>query len=485
MFAAHLQTMDARAEKRGRPIQSEIFVFLEDITMKPMPAATALSLLALTAIPAHAQWDPNNGDWGKEVSTDLRVMTWNVQDGLCRSNDKLDTLGDWNALVRIVAALEPDILILQECADNSGNGTGSGADSTSQLETVAELFIHGGADPFNGGNVGSYIQLFKPGYDLPFMFASTNTDAFNRNMILSRYPIADINGDGSAEISDFIVLPDAYQSGGDGGIRGFQFAEINLPDEVYAGDVVVGNAHLKAGGGGSDFDQREKAAENTAYYIDYYYNGAGTGTSDPNGKVIIPSGGSILDPNTPVIWGGDLNEQPNSGGPSEFMTRAQNFGGTDGTDRDRSDSTISSASQPISGETGTQGSSSRLDYLLWQDSIATARRQFIFRSSGSGMGVAQLPFPVSTYPIVPTGASNAASDHRPIIIDFIMPLAVADPCPAPPDYIDDNMLNLQDVFGYLNLYNFGDPEADLVEPFGTLNLQDVFAYLALFNAGCP
>ncbi|MBL4591331.1 MAG: hypothetical protein JKY96_05160 [Phycisphaerales bacterium] len=47
------------------------------------------------------------------------------------------------------------------------------------------------------------------------------------------------------------------------------------------------------------------------------------------------------------------------------------------------------------------------------------------------------------------------------------------------------VLNLQDVFAYLALFNAQNPTADLAEPFGTLNLQDVFAYLALFNQGCP
>ncbi len=47
------------------------------------------------------------------------------------------------------------------------------------------------------------------------------------------------------------------------------------------------------------------------------------------------------------------------------------------------------------------------------------------------------------------------------------------------------VLNLQDVFAYLALFNAMDPAADLAAPLGVLNLQDVFAYLALFNAGCP
>ncbi len=443
-----------------------------------------LATLAVTALPAIAQWDPNNGQWGKEVETDLRVITWNVQDGICRTANKSDTFNSWNALVRIVAALEPDILILQECADNSGNGTGSGADSTSQLETVADLFMRGGADPFLGGTVGSYVQKFKPTYDLPYVFASTSTDAYNRNMIMSRYPIADINGDGVAEISTFIILPDAYQNGGNGGIRGYQFAEIDLPDEIYAGDTVIGNAHLKSGGGSDDYNDREKAAQNTAYYIDYYYNGAGTGVSDPNNKIVLPASGSMLDENTPVIWGGDLNENPGSGSPGDWLTQAATFGGTDGTDRDRSDSTISTPSHPISGETSTQGGSSKLDYLLWQDSITTIRRQFIFRSSGSGMTTAKIPAPADTFQINPLGVSNIASDHRPVVVDFILPLAQEDPCPMPPDYLDDDILDISDINFFLLAYTTASLAADVTNN-GVVDVLDVFAFLDLYLAGCP
>lgn len=432
---------------------------------------------------AYAQWDPDNGDWGKEDARDLRVMTWNVQDGICSTNDKGDTFGDWSGLVRIVASLQPDVLILQECGDNSGNNTGSGEDSVSVLETVVDLFINGGPDPFLGGSVGAYTKLFVPEYDLPHVFVSTNTDGFNRNVILSRYPFADINGGGSL-LSNFVVAPDEYQSGGTGGIRGFQFAEIDLPDDIYGGDVVVGNAHLKAGGGSDDFDEREIAALNTAYYIDYYYNGAGTGMSDPNNRVLVPNSGDMLDANTPVIWGGDLNQSPSTFSPSSIMTRAVTLGGTDGTDRDRTDAMFSNPSQPITGDTSTQGSSSRLDYICWQDSIASARREFIFRSTGSGMSVDKLPFPASTFPVNPLSISSLASDHRPVVVDFIMPAAANDPCPSPPDYVDDDRLDFFDVSGFLSAYTGSDSIAD-INGDGNLDFFDVSAFLTLYNAGCP
>ncbi len=284
-------------------------------------------LLAWSASTSVAQWDPNNGDWGKENSRDIRVMTWNVQDGICRTNQKSDSFNNWNGIVRIVASLQPDVLILQECADNSGNGTGSGADSVAQLNDVANMFVNGGPDIYLGGSVGSYLKLFVPSYDLPYVYSSTNSDGFNRNLILSRFPIEDINNGGGAAISNFVLIPDAYQSGGSGGIRGFQFAEINLPDAEYAGDMVIGNAHLKAGGSSSDYAQRETASFNTSYYIDYYYNGAGTGMSDPNLKIVVPNAGDMLDEFTPVIWGGDLNENPTSSSPNSIQTRAEFFGG--------------------------------------------------------------------------------------------------------------------------------------------------------------
>ncbi|MEZ6162960.1 MAG: GC-type dockerin domain-anchored protein [Phycisphaerales bacterium] len=439
--------------------------------------------LALCSGLVQAQWDPFNGDWGKEDPRDLRVMTWNIEDGICSTNDKGDTFSDWNGLVRIVASLQPDVLILQECGDNSGNGTGSGVDSVSTMETVVDLFVNGGTDPFEGGSVGSYIKLFVPDYDLPYVFVSTNTDSFNRNIIMSRYPFADLNG-GGAELSNFVVLPDEYQSGGNGGIRGFMFGEIDLPDELYAGDVVIGNAHLKAGGTSGDFEDRETASLNTAYFIDYYFNGAGTGTSDPNNRVAVPSVGSVLDDNTPVIWGGDFNQNPSSTSPSAIMTQAAMLGGTDGTDRDRSDSSFTNASQPVSGDTSTQGSSSRLDYICWQDSIAQVRRQFIFRSSGSNMNISRLPFPANTFPVNPLSISSLASDHRPVIVDFILPAPTNDPCPAPPDYTDDDVLNFFDVSVFLGAFSIGDPSAD-INGDGAHDFFDVSAFLNLYNAGCP
>lgn len=444
-------------------------------------------LIPLCSVPVLA-WDPPAADWSKSDDTDLRVMTWNIADAICRTAVKADEANSWNGVVRIVAALQPDVLLLQEAGDNSGNGTGSGVDSVAQLTATLQLFLYGGTDPVLGGSVGSYVQKFAPDYDLPYIFVSATTDAYNRNVILSRYPFASING-GPATMNDFVIGPDLYAPGGNGGIRGFMVAQIDLPDDVYAGDVVVGNCHLKSGGATSDINDRRNASQNIAYFIDHYFNGAGTGISDPNSKVIVPAIGNILDENTPFIWGGDFNQNPGSPsnrGPLEWMTQAALLGGTDGTDRDRTDSTRDSAAHPISGETSTQGSSSKLDYLCWQDSIAQARRNFVFRSLGAGVTIPMLPFPVSTFPTTPFAASSTASDHRPVLADFILPPADTHPSCSDADLVEPyGIINFFDLAEYLTLYNAGDPAADIAAPFGMLNFFDLSEYLTRYNAGCP
>ncbi|MEL6497588.1 MAG: GC-type dockerin domain-anchored protein [Planctomycetota bacterium] len=397
-----------------------------------MRTPTAALLITVSSLPAGAQWDPQNAQWGKTEATDIRVMTWNVRDSLCRTENKSDPNGNWAALARIVAALEPDVLILQEAGDNSGNGTGGGVDSVNNLTTVMDLFFDGGSDPFNGGSVGEFVQLYRPGYSLDHVFVSNSTDGFNRNVIVSRWPFTDLNGNGTPAISDFTVQSSATGApGGSGGIRGFQFAEINLPNEQYVGDLVIGNAHMKAGGSSNDRAQRLAAAQNTWYYTRYLYNGNGTATPDPENTIPeFPSSTAVLDDSTPIILGGDLNEdESNNGrrGPADWLANGVTVGGgADGNNPDGTDARFDNATEFFSGVRSTLGSS-KLDYLVWQDQIATARREFVFRSQN--VPVPSLPPELVGIGFPPNNSGNfaslLASDHFPVIVDFIVPLGQA------------------------------------------------------------
>ena len=391
-------------------------------------AAGALALAA--AANANAQWNPSAGQWLKTDPRDLRVMVWNIHDEVCSTNTKAEGLNGWCAAARIVAALQPDVLVMEETGDNSGNGTGSGVDSVATLTTTLNLFLHGGTDTFNGNvAVGAYVQKYAAGYDLPYVYVSTIDDGFNRNIIMSRYPFSDLTGDTKSVIPNFTMLAASYAPGGTGGIRGFIFAEIDLPNASYGGNLVMGGGHLRSGSASSDLAERLTAGKNIAYFIDAMFNGLGGSTPDPSNVVLdSPAATQILSPLTPVVWGGDFNEDEDTNGrdgPALWTTRALNAspGGTDGTDRDRSDSTFDSSVDPINGNDSTFGSSTghnKLDYVCWQDSIAVARRTFTFNSTN--YGAAAQPPQLSGYSGGAALASSTASDHRPVIADFILPL---------------------------------------------------------------
>ncbi|NUQ52187.1 MAG: endonuclease/exonuclease/phosphatase family protein [Phycisphaerales bacterium] len=389
------------------------------------------SLALVLAAGASAQWNPNAGQWGKSDPRDVRVMTWNVLDGICRTNNKVEDLNNWAALARIVAAMKPDILLLQETGDNAGNGTGSGVDSTSQLNTTLGYFFNGGNDSFkSNAPITSWVKKYAPTFDMPYVYVSFTTDGFNRNIVLSRFPFTDLTGDTFNAISTWSSLPDLYAPGGTPGIRGFIFAEINLPDADYAGNLVVGTAHLRSGGTASDKQERLVASQNIAYYIDYMLNGGGTSTPDPRGMILdSPAATLVPSATTPAIWGGDFNEDENSNGrdgPAWWMTKAAVNGGTDGTDRDRTDATFDDARDFFTNNRSTQ-SSSKLDYICWQDSIATLRRSFIFNSvnCNSTTTPPELVGYVGGFSL----CTSFASDHRPVIADFILPAAVTQPGP--------------------------------------------------------
>lgn len=452
---------------------------------RSLAAAFALMLCGR----APAQWSPIAGQWGKTDARDLRVMAWNVEDALCSSNAKTEGANNWTAVARIVALFQPDVLLVEEAGDNTGNGTGGGVDSVSQLTTTVDLFLHGGTDIFNTGPVTAWVQKYAPGYDLPYVVVSTVSDGFNRNIILSRYPFADLNGDGVATVVDIAVNPTAYAPGGNGGIRGFLMAEINLPNANYWGDLVVGCSHLRSGFESADFAERLASAQNIAYFIDAYFNGLGSVIANPGGFVTSPSGAlGALNPRTPVIWGGDWNEDEQTNGrkgPAEWMTMAATLGGTDGTDRDRTDSRYDDARDQFNNSRATFVSgSTKADYLAWQDSIAVQRRAWTFLSSAMVSAGAATPAALVGYAGSISSLSTTAADHRPILSDFILP----PPCPG--DYDGNGIVQPSDVAGFVSRWfldlNAGQLNTDFNHD-GVITPADVAAFVTAWNAslnGC-
>jgi endonuclease/exonuclease/phosphatase family metal-dependent hydrolase len=371
---------------------------------------------------------PGGDPWARDEAVGLRLMTFNVADGLCSTARKDEPGNRWAALARIVAALQPDVLLLQEAGDNAGHGTGEQVDAVAELELTLRLFVSGGRDTFLEGQpvVTQFVQAHAPAVELPHVFVSTETDGYNRNAILSRHPFVDLNGDGLSMLSDLPPLqPHLYAPGGDGGLRGCQIAEIDLPDERHRGDLVVTNSHLKAGTSPAAHGARVDAARNLAYLIEHLFNGAGTGRPDPHGTIgDLPPVRQVLGRATLLVAGGDWNEDERANGPvrgpADWIVAAalpEWAGGFDGTDRDGSDMRAAQAADPFTGSTATHYGTRR-DYLAWQDSIAARARAFVFDTATLPASGRATPHELLGFPGGVADLSDVASDHRPVVLDL-------------------------------------------------------------------
>jgi endonuclease/exonuclease/phosphatase family metal-dependent hydrolase len=162
------------------------------------------------------------------------------------------------------------------------------------------------------------------------------------------------------------------------------------------------------------------------------------GIPDPNAKIFdSPPATNVLAPQTALVIGGDWNEDELSNGrkgPAEWIRDAASAVGTDGTDRDRSNSVYDDARNACNPSDRSTQSSSKLDYLLWQDSIATLANQFVFNSASIAGGCSGgFPLELLFFPSSPSVVSTLASDHRPVVVDLELPVnAVAPPTRAQP-----------------------------------------------------
>lgn len=346
-----------------------------------------------SAHPLHA-FDPANGDWLKSDPRHVRILTFNVEDGIGvgvpTTPATSTTIGSAYAYIGLICqALQPDVICLQEVEP-------SGTVPTTQAAVQAW------ADAYLGSS-------------LMHVYVSSATDSYNRNVNLSRYPFADLNGDSTANYHDIFVLPGpgglppGTPNGGH--VRGWAQSEIDLPDDVYLGDLFVGNSHLKAGSSAADQTERIVAAQNIAYWIN----------NALNTHVALFSPPQPLDALTPVVLCGDMNHSSVTTGPVPWL-KGWTSAANDGTDRDNSEMLVAAAAEPFTGSLVTHDSGSRLDYIIVQDSIAIVAEAFVFNSLAAGQNGA-LP-PELAAVLNGFNASTFASDHRAVVVDLAVPMVI-------------------------------------------------------------
>jgi endonuclease/exonuclease/phosphatase family metal-dependent hydrolase len=357
-----------------------------------------LLMFAAAGLPAASAfaWDPDNGDWTRASTTFVRVMTWNVEKGLGPGVDTTPatptTVGSaYDYIGRICQALDPDVIAFQEVQ------YGSVSSCTTALQDWADQFF--GAGTFH-------------------VFVSSEADNFNRNAIVSRHPFVSLNGWAATQSDLPFILPGpgGIPPGGDGGIRGWPHAGIDLPDGTFGADLMVGCSHLKSGGGTDDYQQRLDAGMNIAYYLNYALNS----TLDPE-DILANQPPGALPVGTGVVLMGDMNEDENYNGrdgPVKWLSEWYPSVPDDGTDRDWTTARPDQATDPLSGSRDTQGGQNnrKIDYVITPDSVITVIEEFIFNSRTAGPAGALPPQLDGLYSA--TYASDVASDHRPVTLDL-------------------------------------------------------------------
>ena len=290
---------------------------------------------------------------------DLRVMSYNVNfDSIFPINNPAQA----PKFARVMLAVDPDVLCLQEIRR-----------PVEEVERLLERIM-----PLTDGRSW---YVYK-GYS---------------NVIISRYPLMDE--------ADKTIPP---------GQRGLAMALVDLPDDRYDVDLYVINNHFKCCGGEKNEGKRRLQADAVVSWV--------CDATLPGGEIDLPQG-------TAIVLTGDLNtvegDQPLRTLLSGEVANTNLFAEVTQPDWDRTSLTDA---RPVQNNRGaddytwrddhTQFKPSRLDYVIYSDSVIEAVHRYILNTTTMTAQELQLTdLQVFDVTLDQTGAEF---DHLPVIVDFRM-----------------------------------------------------------------
>ncbi|MBX3730477.1 MAG: lamin tail domain-containing protein [Candidatus Sumerlaeia bacterium] len=322
-----------------------------------------LVLVALTALAA--AFDPVSGDFSRASSSDIRVMSWNVEKKFRPTGD-VDELA---AIERVLTAIQPDVIVFQEIVPSD---TEADLKTLLETQTGGTWYVHRGI-----------------------------SDGFNRNLVASRYPL-------SMQITD--VIPST-------GLRGVTAALVDLPDATYgSSDLYIMGLHLKSGGTTSDEEQRQAGADAIINWIRDIQTDGGNITL-PHSTPIVWAGDFNIDFNdagnedpyhtSRTLVTGDIYDEATWG--ADF---APDWDGTAATDAAPYDHTSGwSRTQPA-----TANPSSRLDRIYYTDSAMRVKSTFILNTTTMTSGA----LTAAGLQAGDTDRDVDGPDHLPLVADFAL-----------------------------------------------------------------
>ncbi len=320
----------------------------------------------------------------------VRMVTWNMLWG-----GLIERPGPFN---RILAALEPDIILFQEAADIQWWAI------RNRLDDILPL----------GG--GAQWQVYWQ----------------NNNAVASRWPSSMWAGE---------TTPSSE--------RGMAMALIDLPDADYDTDLYVVNAHYKCCGGmgGTEDAKRQKQSD---ALVNWFRD-----LREPGGHVDLPD-------DTPFLVAGDFNLV---GGPQPLLTLLEGniidestFGSDSPPDWDGSHTADPVPAHNAAAAAYTWRSETswyppgRLDYVIYTDSVMSVVKGFVLDTQT--MSAADL----AAYGLLAQDSAEA-SDHLPVIVDFVL----GDPVPIPGDIDADGDVDFDDVNLFVGVLVGLNPDPQHIE----------------------
>lgn len=314
----------------------------------------------------------------------LRVVTHNLKDGIGASGSaRVQTFAKFLGILDFDGAgpnhtLMPDVLLLQE---------------VEQATTI---------------DLTNFVVTYMPGYQI----RSANGDGFNFNATIVR-PDIQIVSSQSLNVS---------------GPRHVVKTKLRVPGALR--DVVVYNAHFKAGGAASDRNQRTIEANNCGNNVSFEVNFG----------------------NVNVIFGGDLNSNNNADGTiTGLFYTSQNPIVLSGI-LNLPVETLFGRSSPSTLIATFPGSNSRLDYICLDEQLASYFDSTVPFGAYSQAEINAMGFVY--YSAEDSGlsssgdatATNIYSDHRPVVFDILLPRDPMQPYYDPRDVSEDGVVDAEDLY---------------------------------------
>jgi endonuclease/exonuclease/phosphatase family metal-dependent hydrolase len=304
----------------------------------------------------------------RQLATDLRVMSYNILwDSIFPDKDATKAA----KFTRVINALDPDVLNLQEIGDPFTPGwiPKTATDVRNLLNSIA---------PLDGG-------------------ASWNVHKGSDAVIASKYPLT---------MTRTTTVP--------AGDKSQAIALVNLPDAMYPTDFYFLNEHYKCCGdeGGSEDAQRQKQSDSIVNWLR---------------DARTPGGSVNLAPGTPFAVIGDLNIV---GGLQPLNTLLDGniqdnvtYGGDSPPDWDGSATTDARPSHNNAGTTfytwredSSGFPADQLDFIIYSDNALDVGSKFVLNtvsmSAAQRTATGLLQFDTAQ------GSSSTNFDHLPVVVDF-------------------------------------------------------------------